>query len=107
MSIGSGSSKLIFEEEKEKALKVEEDSWKLYPNPTDNQLIFEYSWVDEKTSAKVEIYDMIGKNWKQLSLENQHGNETIDISNLSEGLYIFIIRDGKEIKGRSKIIILR
>ncbi|MDD2634352.1 MAG: T9SS type A sorting domain-containing protein [Bacteroidales bacterium] len=70
----------------------------IYPNPATNQIN-----VFTNKNAELRIYNCLGSLLREVNLEKQN---TIDISNLSNGIYIFRINDGKKSTDK-KIVINR
>lgn len=72
-------------------------SIKLYPNPTDHVLTIAIADIKE-SAVHIEIQDMMGKTLKKISVEMTQGTYTsiIDISNLSSGMYLLLIRTDKQ-----------
>tara|TARA_B110000967_G_scaffold152575_1_gene156827 strand:- start:1603 stop:2922 length:1320 start_codon:yes stop_codon:yes gene_type:complete len=72
-----------------KALSIADHGFELglfvYPNPTDNYLLI----GGGKTPASISIYNLLGK--KVLSVKNTH---SVDVKELSDGVYFIRISDG-------------
>ncbi len=72
---------------------LEHEMVKLYPNPMSNQLYIE----GLSESTELAIYDISGK--KLLNQEVNTSTESIDVSNLSAGVYLYsFTQNGKKIK---------
>ncbi len=69
----------------------------LYPNPANEQLYVRYETTTK--NAVVEIYDVTGQLVKQEKM-NFSSTQQIDISNLSPGLYVLKITDGKKVNAQ-------
>jgi agmatine/peptidylarginine deiminase len=67
---------------------IDNGELKIYPNPTDGQLIIENG---ELTIENVEIFDMMGKNVSRLTSHISHPI-SIDISHLPSGIYFLRIQ---------------
>ncbi|MBW8049406.1 MAG: T9SS type A sorting domain-containing protein [Cytophagales bacterium] len=68
----------------------------IYPNPvTGNHINIQYR-LPEKITAKVEIYDIAGRQNHHLILIEGIGNTDIDLSDLNKGLYIYFITINNE-----------
>jgi hypothetical protein len=78
-------------------ISVENDELKIYPNPASNFIIINTS----KTVKKINIYNQIGK--KIYTKENITEN-TIDTSNLKNGIYFLIVQMDKTIVKRKLVI---
>ena len=62
-------------------------NFSMYPNPSDGQLTLQLP--SDANQAKVNVYDYLGKTLMQKSINPD--NNTIDVSNLSTGVYFVII----------------
>jgi para-nitrobenzyl esterase len=68
--------------------KFENDDFKIYPNPTQNIV-----HIDAKSGEfKVELFDFTGKN-----IFESTNAESIDFGNLSPGIYLIQLQQGKKI----------
>ncbi|MCW3085723.1 MAG: hypothetical protein JWP12_3089 [Bacteroidetes bacterium] len=74
-----------------------DNSMLLYPNPANEQLYIRYETTEKNTL--VEIYDVTGQLVKQRKM-NFSSTQQIDISNLSAGLYVLKITDGKKVNAQ-------
>ena len=63
----------------------------IYPNPATNDLTITYK--PETKNAVVEIYNSVGQQVKQIALVEE--NQQITIADLTNGLYIMKLNDGK------------
>ncbi|MFB6258010.1 MAG: T9SS type A sorting domain-containing protein [Flavobacteriales bacterium] len=63
-------------------------SFSLHPNPARERLRFEYG----NSARKVRVYDMTGRNVRNVQLD-QSGSESIDVSKMDAGLYIYRVED--------------
>lgn len=71
----------------------------VYPNPACNEI-----HVDNVAGAQISIYNIAGQ--EVMSIENADANATINVSNLTEGLYIVRMVNGNEV-ATSKVNIVR
>ncbi len=62
-----------------------------YPNPTQNNVTIKYKLPDNLVNAKLKMIDMFGKEIKQIDLLQGEGELFIDISDLSNGIYMYKI----------------
>ncbi|MEQ6122876.1 endonuclease [Pseudotenacibaculum sp. MALMAid0570] len=69
----------------------------IYPNPTSLNYIF----IKNNESLNVQVFNILGKRIKQQTISNS--NQRLDLSNLSNGIYLLKISDGKNTTTR-KII---
>ncbi len=65
---------------------------KMYPNPATDQLTLDYS-LDLDGSVEIEVYDMLGRKVIQQSLQQEEGQQKVQIqtANLLDGTYILRI----------------
>ncbi len=72
--------------------KINNFSVKVYPNPTKGQISIQ---TDAKEKLQVVVYNVSGKVVHQQN--NYTPEESIDISNYTDGIYIIKVQSGKEI----------
>jgi len=80
--------------------KFVKDNFKIYPNPATNYVSIEQKTTDGVTLKSVQILGSSGK-WIK-SVKNNFNQ--IDISNLSKGMYLFVIQTDKGNKSEKIII---
>ena len=66
-------------------------SVKVYPNPAQNSIIVEFTQETELLNAKIEFFDIIGKNVREINLNGESNIETVSISGLKNGIYFIKI----------------
>jgi methionine-rich copper-binding protein CopC len=68
----------------------------LYPNPSNGQFTLDFTSVKNQVSS-VKIYDLVGKNvYSKDAKINEGANKlSIDVSNLTSGVYILNIENQK------------
>ncbi len=81
--------------------KNSESKIKVYPNPTSGLIEIESS-VDLE-NATMEIYSLLGKKVKVIRLNNKHSS--VDLSDLSQGIYIYRVVNNNSVIAVNKIII--
>ena len=77
---------------------------KIYPNPAENTITIELSAELDNKNISVEIYNYLGQ---KIMFYNFAGDllNTLDVSDLSNGIYIFKILVGNKIIAREKVVI--
>ena len=77
---------------------------KIYPNPAENTITIELSAELDNKNISVEIYNYLGQ---KVIFYNFAGDllNTLDVSDLSNGIYIFKILVGNKIIAREKVVI--
>lgn len=82
-----------------------EEGLKIFPNPTSGQVHLDFSGAD-KGKLQVDVFDSQGKLVIHRTF-NQPGLETIELDHLRTGMYLFIVKDEKEVVGSRKIEVIR
>ena len=75
----------------------------IYPNPVNNKLSFEIN-SNENFSAQIRIVDIFGKTiYKDLiPVDNESATINIDVSSLSDGIYMLQLQNKKTLKNITK-----
>jgi hypothetical protein len=68
---------------------------RLYPNPSSDLIYIDYKALSK--AVTIEIYDVRGQLLKNIKMNNQSTN-VISVSDLSSGLYLLKVNDGKNTK---------
>jgi hypothetical protein len=86
--------------------KRRNNSISVYPNPANQNVIFEYSFPESKSPIMIIITDELGKITDKIILENFKGKENWNTQYLQQGLYFYhVINDQSSLNG--KIIIIK
>ena len=75
------------------------NNFSVYPNPTNNQIIVNFNLTNSE-DANLIVYDATGKVVANHNMGNQNAgqhNVTIDLSHLSNGLYLVNLTVGSEV----------
>jgi len=86
-------------DEPEVGISENTNTLSIQPNPASTQIT-----IDNAAGAQVTIYNISGQ--QVMSIEAASANETINVSNLSEGLYVVRVVNGTEV-ATSKVSIVR
>lgn len=78
---------------------------KLFPNPTNDWLTIEYD--ASILSSAITIYDISGGKVKQLSTDIKNQQHTVDVSDLTPGVYFVEINDNIGNSVYEKFVVLR
>ena len=78
---------------------VEPNSFSIYPNPTKGNLNINSS--ESLTNPIIELYDVKGS---KIFSKPFNFSEPIDVSGLQPSIYIYLIKDGNEVKQSGKVI---
>jgi len=60
-----------------------------YPNPVNNQLIFNYKAPTQTKIASIHLFDLTGKKIEQFPVEGLSGQIKINLENYSNGIYFY------------------
>lgn len=79
------------------------------PNPTDSEALINYYLSREYSDASISIYTQDGKAMKTIQLEGKKGNGSIKInlSDLSNGTYIYTLVAGERVIDSKKLQIVK
>lgn len=69
---------------------------KVFPNPVSNLINFSFSTADQET-VTVSVKDLLGRTLVQQQASNFTERGTIDVSNLSNGVYYLELNNGKNL----------
>ncbi len=78
---------------------------KLAPNPANRQTTAFYEFANDEGYKSIVIVDMLGRIIKKMGLSEIKGNEIIDLSKLSTGNYIVLLKQNNYIVAREKLIL--
>jgi YD repeat-containing protein len=76
--------------------QIEEHAILIYPNPVESEITVDVQGLEENADGSISIFDQSGR--LILTRENIVSSNTINLSHLSDGTYIMIIR----LKGENK-----
>ncbi len=75
-----------------------------YPNPTKDRFFLDYNFADSR-NAKVEIMNVVGNIVSEQYINPQSSHASINVENLSSGIYFYnVIVDGNKIASKKLII---
>ena len=77
----------------------------IFPNPTRQYFIIEYSVPEYYSKAFIDIIGQDGKYYKGISLKGKHNQEVVSTENLSNGIYFLNLRGDDQRLEVRKIII--
>lgn len=76
----------------------------IYPNPGNGIFTFQSSVVSGKCS--VEVYNVLGEKVYDATLNQDQGDNTVNLSNQPNGIYLYrVITDNRDLAGEGKLII--
>jgi hypothetical protein len=78
------------------------DKIKIYPNPAQDYLVVDGG---ELTAVQVELFDISGR--KLLQQKVSTNQEQVDVSGLANGVYIAVVRSGRQVVKREKVVVSR
>jgi hypothetical protein len=84
-------------------------SLKLYPNPAQDRLNismnnFNHVWFSNRFA---EVYNMLGEKELETEIPGRTENYSLDVSSLTDGIYLLVVREGRVIKHSAKFLIAR
>ncbi len=104
----SGSSKWDgnIENEQPKTAQVLSSNIRIYPNPAQNELILEYKSLNENNPTTVfTIFNLMGA--KQYEITLSKATTHIDVSMLSNGMYLFVVSENGAHTNNGKLSIIK
>jgi hypothetical protein len=75
----------------------------VYPNPADDQVTVEYTSAGN--DATLSIFNLVGQEVIIRNLNSMDNTLTIDVSDLSEGIYFYAVREGNQVIETKKLVI--
>ena len=78
----------------------------IYPNPAKNEITVEYSF-DENTRAVIAITNILGSTLLEKPINGTNKKMLLDISNLSNGIYVYTITINGRVFDKQKLVINR
>lgn len=90
----------------EKPIEEEQSTFKIYPNPATDFTTVEITIDVENISAQLIIYDLLGTEIQRQRIYDQNVL-TINTGNLSNGIYLFVVKTHEGILQKQKFIISR
>jgi len=81
---------------------------KVYPNPADDKVVFDYSFPANITgSLNLIITNMVGQKVKEVPLKNTTGKTQWDSKSAPSGVYLYKVFDGRKMLETGKVVISR
>jgi Secretion system C-terminal sorting domain len=76
-------------------VQMEDMALKVYPNPANSFVTFDYSKVDVSVTGSIEITDVTGKTIANLDITDKKGSIVWDTRSINNGVYLYkLIREG-------------
>ena len=79
----------------------------VYPNPSANEFVFQYELPKSKNTGELIITNLNGVIVKTTNINNQTGSISINMSELSSGVYIYKLKSGERYSNPQKIILTK
>jgi hypothetical protein len=77
----------------------------IYPNPASSKASLSYQLPGNVKSGEIKIINLVGKTLKTIPVTQREGKVSIDVSDLSEGIYFYTINlDGVTVKTKKLVI---
>ena len=67
---------------------INDNSLRIFPNPVTYHLSIEGSYPDD---VRIQIFNILGRDMNGFSLKNESSTLSLDVSNLSTGIYLLCI----------------
>ncbi len=83
--------------------EFDQDSLVMYPNPVVNQLNIAFTNIGQET-IQINIVDMQGRKVANMEINSSNGTNSIDVSNLSTGIYHVNLIQGNTVLDTRKLI---
>jgi len=77
------------------------------PNPSSSDFTFQYTLPKDKQNGELTITDIGGSQVKTVNVTNQSGSVSVNMSDLSSGVYIFQLKSGTSQSLPQKIILAK
>ncbi|MCF8298320.1 MAG: T9SS type A sorting domain-containing protein [Saprospiraceae bacterium] len=77
---------------------------RIYPNPAKDEINFNLNGISFSQELRIEIYNSLGEKVKEVSSLSLIQNQTINISELDNGVYYLKIIDNDEILNKGKFV---
>jgi len=90
--------------EVEVAVIKNEEKFVVFPNPTSSYLNISYS-INTESNSELRMYDVFGKLVKVQTIQTASGELSIDLSELSSGIYQIILSNENQLKVKSKVVL--
>ena len=75
------------------------------PNPVSALATLKYDFATLPENASLKVYNTIGSLVKEIKLEGQEGKASIDLTNLSDGIYVYSLHVNDKIISTKKLIV--
>jgi hypothetical protein len=76
-----------------------------FPNPASSMVAINYEVKEAFGVGKISVYNMLGKQVKQITIADQQGNVKINTSDLTEGIYFYSIVLDNKVMATKKLIV--
>jgi hypothetical protein len=76
-----------------------------YPNPAGRQVTIDYVLTAAPKNAKIAVYDVFGKRVKEIAIESKEGEATLNVEDLTAGLYFYMIMADDKTSKAGKLMI--
>jgi hypothetical protein len=92
-------------EETENEEQPLQDHFKVYPNPASDHVTFDYNFADASSTLILSVTNTIGTKVIEERLSGNNGSFKWDTRNVSTGVYIYRLFDGKDVVETGKVMI--
>jgi len=92
-------------QEEKSQMQEQSQYFNIYPNPANNKLYIEYSFVSGVDKGSITFYEVTGKQLHKHSLKGETGKIEIQVENWDGGLYFYMVRNKTAVLRRGKLIV--
>ena len=78
-----------------------------YPNPSSSEVYIKYDVNSISQKSRIVIYAMLGKEVKEIMLNDKQGTAKIDTDDLHSGIYFYSLRVGDKTISTKKLIVTK
>ncbi len=78
-----------------------------YPNPSSSEVFVKYDIKGQSPKSKIIMYDMLGKQVKEISINDKQGTVKIDTEDLHSGIYFYSLIAGDKTISTKKLVIAK
>ena len=78
-----------------------------YPNPSSSEVYIKYDVNSLSPKSRIIIYDMLGKEVKEIMLNDKQGTAKIDTEDLHSGIYFYSLRVGDKTISTKKLVVTK
>lgn len=106
INFGNIQKNMVIEKPAIEAVAIKEDpKLLLYPNPTSDQVMVQYTLTNPKGRTNVSIYDLTGRKLKTEILSTPQGSVQFSTTNIPNGVYLIVLSDDNGRHKTGKLVV--